>query len=121
MKGEKVLIVPNCSSRNPAVRYETVLWEDGDTSCDCPGWTMHNSRVCRHTTKLRESIGRFGITPNTMSSDPVTGAPPAVRPPRLPRKNAPSAPAPSRDDTIRQMEESIAANSKSGRKFRFDK
>lgn len=33
-------------------RYETLLYRDGTTSCNCPGWTRRtasdNSRTCKH-------------------------------------------------------------------------
>jgi hypothetical protein len=29
--------------------YETLLYSDGSTSCDCPGWTRRAIRSCRHT------------------------------------------------------------------------
>jgi predicted nucleic acid-binding Zn finger protein len=43
------------SESNPGKFYETVLWDDGSLSCNCPGWTRHvnadGSRNCRHIRK----------------------------------------------------------------------
>jgi len=41
------------SSSNPSKTYETLLYTDGSTSCNCPGWTRRvaadGSRTCKHT------------------------------------------------------------------------
>jgi hypothetical protein len=29
--------------------YQTLQYQDGTTSCDCRGWTMHAQRICKHT------------------------------------------------------------------------
>jgi hypothetical protein len=29
--------------------YQMLQYVDGSTSCDCPGWTRHAQRVCKHT------------------------------------------------------------------------
>ena len=44
-------------------RYQTLLYADGSTSCDCPGWCRRvagdGSRSCRHTrTVLMGSADR---------------------------------------------------------------
>ncbi len=43
------------SSRG-AARYQTLLYADGTTSCDCPGWTRRvaadGSRSCKHTRSV---------------------------------------------------------------------
>jgi hypothetical protein len=37
-------------------RYQTLLYTDGSTSCDCPGWCKRvaadGSRSCRHTRSV---------------------------------------------------------------------
>ena len=37
-------------------RYQTLLYADGSTSCDCPGWCRRvagdGSRSCRHTRSV---------------------------------------------------------------------
>jgi len=37
-------------------RYETLLYADGSTSCDCPGWCRRvaadGSRTCKHTRSV---------------------------------------------------------------------
>ena len=44
------------SSSNPNKSYETLQYEDGTTSCQCPGWTKRvaadGSRTCRHTRSV---------------------------------------------------------------------
>ncbi len=37
-------------------RYQTILYTDGSTSCDCPGWCRRvaadGSRTCKHTRSV---------------------------------------------------------------------
>ena len=37
-------------------RYQTLLYADGSTSCDCPGWckrtALDGSRSCKHTRSV---------------------------------------------------------------------
>lgn len=43
------------SKSNPNKKYETVKWEDGTYSCNCPGWTRrvkNNQRICRHVDQV---------------------------------------------------------------------
>lgn len=39
--------------------YETLLYTDGTTSCNCPGWTRRvaadGSRSCKHTRQVATS------------------------------------------------------------------
>lgn len=41
------------SDSNPSKQYQTLLYMDGSTSCNCPGWTRRvaadGSRSCKHT------------------------------------------------------------------------
>ena len=41
------------SDSNPTTEYETLLYIDGTTSCNCKGWTRRvaadGSRSCKHT------------------------------------------------------------------------
>lgn len=37
------------SDSNPDNEYQTLLYYDGTTSCDCPGWTRRSVRSCKHT------------------------------------------------------------------------
>ena len=32
--------------------YQTLLYDDQTTSCDCPGWTRRIQRSCRHTRSV---------------------------------------------------------------------
>lgn len=36
-------------SSSSSALYETVVWNDGTTTCDCPGWTRRSIRQCKHT------------------------------------------------------------------------
>ena len=48
------------SDSNPDKEYETLRYEDGSTSCNCPGWTRRittdGSRSCKHTRSV--DLGR---------------------------------------------------------------
>jgi len=37
------------SSSNPKVFYQTIQWENGDVTCNCPGWCRRSIRECKHT------------------------------------------------------------------------
>jgi hypothetical protein len=41
--------------------YQTLLYQDGSTSCDCPGWTRRvqpdGSRTCKHTRVVSAGMG----------------------------------------------------------------
>lgn len=41
------------SDSNPSTEYQTLLYADGTTSCNCKGWTRRTaadgSRSCKHT------------------------------------------------------------------------
>lgn len=32
--------------------YQTLLYADGSTSCDCFGWTKRSARTCKHTRSV---------------------------------------------------------------------
>ena len=64
----------NTLSSNGMTVYTAVLWEDGTTSCNCPGWWSKKGKVrtCKHTVraeKLTTSIDETGGR-----SVPVTAA-----------------------------------------------
>ena len=44
------------ASSSGSGRYQTLLYSDGSTSCDCPGWCRRvaadGSRSCRHTRSV---------------------------------------------------------------------
>jgi hypothetical protein len=43
------------SSSNPQKLYETLQYENGSTSCNCPGWTkrcVDGVRTCTHTRSV---------------------------------------------------------------------
>jgi len=47
------------SSTVPNKRYTALLYEDGSTSCNCPGWTRRvaedGSRECKHTRAIKDT------------------------------------------------------------------
>jgi len=70
------------SSSNPNKVYETLVYQDGSVSCNCPGWTRRvapdGSRSCKHTVKVI-SVWLTGVTrPPGVTRAPVA-APTAVR------------------------------------------
>ena len=60
------------SDSNPDKTYETLLYPDGSTSCNCPGWTRKvdakGNRSCKHTRLVHQnladsqSVGKFDYT-----------------------------------------------------------
>jgi len=75
------------SSSGGGKRYQTLLYADGSTSCDCPGWCRRvaadGSRSCKHTRAILmktadhecESLHDYQV----MVSAPVTAQMPAAR------------------------------------------
>jgi len=61
----------NPSASDPQKVYETHLYSDGTTSCNCAGWTKRCSpsgaRSCRHTLTM---AGRAGLPQVSGSSKP---------------------------------------------------
>jgi hypothetical protein len=47
------------SDSNPDKKYETLLYVDGSTSCNCPGWTRKvdakGNRSCKHTRLVHQN------------------------------------------------------------------
>ena len=62
------------SLSNPSkVPYETVLYTDGTTSCNCPGWCKRNAnnvRECKHTQMIvaLQEAGLALSAPETIGS-----------------------------------------------------
>lgn len=49
------------SESNPGKVYQTLLWQDQSTSCDCPGWTKRvnkqtGQRTCKHVRFVEMGI-----------------------------------------------------------------
>lgn len=44
------------SSSSAETQYQTLLYKDGSTSCDCPGWKFKRrnapARTCKHTREV---------------------------------------------------------------------
>lgn len=60
----KVLYAWRFASSSSNKEYEALIYDDGSTSCDCPGWTRRvasdGSRTCKHT---RDIITSWPSTP----------------------------------------------------------
>lgn len=54
------------SSSNPSKTYETILYVDGSTSCNCRGWTFKKEgqeRTCTHTRMVDQGIAdRYALS-----------------------------------------------------------
>ena len=55
---EKKIVVENPSKSNPRRKpYETVMWDDGTFSCDCPAWIFAGQkggeRTCKHINDMK--------------------------------------------------------------------
>ena len=51
MAKDRIVTIVNKSSSGPR-KYETVIYVDGTTSCNCPGWCFKRDgkdRSCKHT------------------------------------------------------------------------
>lgn len=71
------------SSTSAGKTYQTLLYVDGSTSCDCPGWTrrcVNGLRSCKHVRYVEmgvadsHSVGRKDYR-DTQSSSPAAKAP----------------------------------------------
>lgn len=45
----------NTRSSNGRTVYTTILWADGDTSCDCPAWRFEKKDGTRHCKHLKQA------------------------------------------------------------------
>ena len=52
MTQKKIACMWKFSSSRGDKSYETLLYIDGSTSCDCPGWTRRAERSCKHTRSV---------------------------------------------------------------------
>lgn len=55
MKGKAISAWHRLSSKG-TTSYEIILWENGELSCNCPGWIYPrdpNRRDCKHTKELK--------------------------------------------------------------------
>ena len=64
--------------------YETLKYNDGSTSCDCPGWTrrcVDGQRTCKHVRSVEAGRGSHGsifnapVGAGTMVKEPVVTEP----------------------------------------------
>ena len=68
------------SNSNPSKTYETILYEDGTTSCNCRGWTFKKDgqeRTCTHTRKVESG---------TADNDAISVWTPKIQTPAEPPK-----------------------------------
>jgi hypothetical protein len=67
-------------SKSSDKEYNTVLWEDGTYSCDCPGWTFkkgEKDRTCTHLEKIAPLVAT-----GQLPSEPIDpGGFPNLKPP----------------------------------------
>jgi hypothetical protein len=70
----------NPSKSNPKKTHETLLYEDGSTSCNCSGWTRrcapNGSRSCTHTQAIQNGTAgspdvKYEDTPTKKPTLPV--------------------------------------------------
>ena len=73
-------------SSNGVTKYTAVLWEDGTTSCNCPGWWSRKAKglTCKHaaraeklTTTVDETSGYE--VPTSAAGKPQQGTTPFKR------------------------------------------
>jgi hypothetical protein len=68
------------SDSNPDKTYETLQYDDGTTSCNCPGWTRRvaqdGSRSCKHTRLVDQGLADSHCVSSHSYDSPVQ-APPA--------------------------------------------
>lgn len=90
------------SNSNPNKTYETLQYSDGDTSCNCRGWTYakNGTRSCTHTRKVdqgladREALSVWN-SPNSIRVEPLPVRQPQRALPiidliEIPKKKAPA-------------------------------
>lgn len=63
-------------SSSSSKTYETLLYTDGTTSCNCPGWTRRAQRTCKHTRAVDMGLADS----QCVSSHDYTGQTPTPQP-----------------------------------------
>lgn len=67
------------SKSNPSAEaYRTILYKDGTTSCNCPGWTRRNMngvRECKHTLLIDQQVQGGIITLDGSAVAPLSSGP----------------------------------------------
>lgn len=70
--------------------YETLKYDDGSLSCDCPGWTRRAIRSCKHTRAVENGdanamaqsstplLGVVPVTPDQVAAQ-VTATPQLIK------------------------------------------
>lgn len=57
MSGKTILTTFFFESSSSDKLYQTLRYDDGSTSCDCPGWTRRPQRSCKHTRLVEAGLG----------------------------------------------------------------
>jgi hypothetical protein len=62
-------------SSNGVTKYTAVLWEDGTTSCNCPGWWSKKGKVrtCKHTARAAKLTATVDETTEYDVPTPAAG------------------------------------------------
>lgn len=65
-----------CSESNPAKSYQTLVYVDGSTSCDCPAWIYKlkcsaGQRTCKHLRWVDAGLGNQHAQKVVEYSNPV--------------------------------------------------
>jgi len=72
-----------CLSSNGFTVYTAILWSDGEASCNCPGWTRHKERRCKHSNQVKEIRNDVLVTNTPQMRKLPSPATPPVRRSRL--------------------------------------
>ena len=94
MSGAAIAKCWTFASSSGGGRYQTLLYVDGSTSCECPGWCRRvasdGSRTCKHTRAvLMGSADRECLSSHAYQTP---AAPVAVMPTTTPTRRAITAP-----------------------------
>ena len=57
-------------SSNGMTVYTAILWEDGESSCNCPGWAMR--KRCRHSQSMLSGNYPLPSPPRSEPADDYT-------------------------------------------------
>lgn len=72
------------SKSSPGRHYETLRYDNGTLSCNCPGWTKNALRVCKHTRGVQmqlaiDAMGKERIAMPTAVALVKQGKPQSLR------------------------------------------
>lgn len=58
------------SESNPKKVYQTIYWNDGTLSCNCPGYCKRSIRECKHTRSVELGMADLECEACTGSTKP---------------------------------------------------